>query len=182
MAIENHSAALALLLAFVVAACSTTGAGRSPPALASDPSPLARAYAFDNATDFDPATVARLDRAVHARLLTAGQVAPAGTPAVGRIEVRLTHLYLRSDTARFLAGILAGRDRIASTVTVSAADGAPLGRFEVETRNLSAFGSTQGLIERHAEEIVVRLANCLQCLHRPPGSRSDALGDPVRHP
>ena len=57
-------------------------------------------------------------------------------------------------------GILAGRDRIASTVTVSAADGTPLGRYEVETRNLSAFGSTQGLIERHAEEVVARLADC----------------------
>lgn len=171
-----------LLLGVMVAACSTTGAGRLPPAPAGDLAPLARAYAFVNATDFDAATVARLDRAVHVRLLTAGQVAPAGTDAVGRIEVRLTHLYLRSDTARFLAGILAGRDRIASTVTVSAADGTPLGRYEVETRNLSAFGSTQGLIERHAEEVVARLADCLKCLHRPPGSRSDALGDPVRHP
>lgn len=147
-----------LLLGVMLAACSTTGAGRLPPAPAGDLAPLARAYAFVNATDFDAATVARLDRAVHARLLTAGQVAPAGTDAVGRIEVRLTHLYLRSDTARFLAGILAGRDRIASTVTVSAADGTPLGRYEVETRNLSAFGSTQGLIERHAEDIVARLA------------------------
>ena len=147
-----------LLLGVMLAACSTTGAGRPPPAPAGDLAPLERAYAFVNATDFDAATVARLDRAVHARLLTAGQVAPAGTDAVGRIEVRLTHLYLRSDTARFLAGILAGRDRIASSVTVSAADGATLERFEVETRNLSAFGSTQGLIERHAEDIVTRLA------------------------
>ena len=117
----------------------------------------AMAYTFENRAGADEAAIARLDRLVHAGLLRAGRVATAGTAPEGRIEVSLTHYYMRADAARLLAGILAGRDRIASTVTIFGAGGARLASFEVETTNLSSFGSTEDLLQQHADDIVARL-------------------------
>lgn len=148
---------VALLLVVALAACSTTSTVHKPvpPAVAQG---QAYAYAFANsAGDEDPEGVARLDRLIHAGLLKAGLVATSGESRAGRVEVELTHYYVRSNAARFWAGILAGRDRIASRVTVRDERGAEIGSFDVETTNVSAWGGTQGLMEEHADEIVSRL-------------------------
>lgn len=144
------------LLVLALAACASTGVMHQPlPAEAARMQ--AMAYAFENRAGVDEAAIARLDRLVHAGLLRAGRVAAAGTAPGGRIQVTLTHYYMRADAARLIAGILAGRDRIASTVTLFGADGAQLASFEVETTNLSSFGSTQDLLQQHADDIVARL-------------------------
>lgn|SRR5690606_660625 len=148
-------ALIALMLALV--ACSTVSTVHQPLPYAAAQG-QGYAYAFANsAGDDDPEGVARLDRLIHAGLLKAGLVAASGESPVGRVEVELTHYHVRSNAARFWAGILAGRDKIASRVTVHDAAGAEIGSFDVETTNVSAWGSTQGLMEEHADEIASRL-------------------------
>lgn len=144
----------AALLALALGACATTSTVHQALVPAAGGT---YAYAFENnGGDDDLAGVARLARTIRDRLRDAGLLAADDTPG-GRVEVELTHYYVRSDATRVLAGILAGRDRIASRVTVLGADGAPVGGFEVETTNLSAFGSKDGLMAAHADEIVARL-------------------------
>jgi hypothetical protein len=147
-----------VLLSLALAACSTTSTVRQalPPASSQAPA-HAYAYAFENHGGDDQEGIARLDRLIQGRLLQAGLVAGIGEPSSGRVEVDLTHYYLRSNAARFWAGIMAGRDKIASEVEVFDDAGERVGSFEVETTNLSAWGSTEGLMEKHADEIVARL-------------------------
>ena len=144
----------AALLFLALAACSTTSTVHQPvPPQATH----AYAYAFENNGGDDLEGIAKLDRMIHARLLVAGLVAATGEPSAGRVQVELTHYYVRSNAARFLAGILAGRDKIVSQVTVLDEAGKLVGSFDTETTNLSAGGSTEGLMEQHADEIVARL-------------------------
>jgi hypothetical protein len=50
---------------------------------------------------------------------------------------------------------MAGADNILSQVTVrDAASGSVLGEFVVESKNPSAWGTSRGLIEEHADKIV----------------------------
>lgn len=146
---------LMALLSLALAACSTTSTIDQP---LPPQAPVAHvySYAFENHNGEDIEGIAKLDRAIHAQLLRAGMVAQTGEAADGRMRVELTHYYVRSNAARFWAGILAGRDKIASRVTLRDAAGTELGSFEVETTNLSAWGSTEGLMDRHAEEIAAR--------------------------
>ena len=62
---------------------------------------------------------------------------------------------MRSEGARFFEGIFAGRDNIQSTVSIrDVANGRTLMQFTVESHNSLAVGTSQGLMEDHANEIV----------------------------
>jgi hypothetical protein len=146
------------LLALALAACSTTSTVHQPlPPTASQVTVNAYAYAFENHGGDDLEGIDKLDRLIQGRLLQAGIVAGMGEPSSGRVQVDLTHYYVRSNGARFWAGIMAGRDKIVSEVEVFDDAGKQVGSFEVETTNLSAWGTTEGLMEKHADEIVARL-------------------------
>jgi hypothetical protein len=142
----------AFVLCLSLAACSTTSAVLQAPA-AAIAGPYG--YVFDNEGGDDLAAIAELDRAIQRTLKDAGLFVP-GTGG-RRIEVALTHFYLRSDGARFWAGAMAGRDKIISRVRVVEADGAQVASFEVTSTNATAAGSSGGLINRHAEEILAQL-------------------------
>ncbi|MDH5833492.1 DUF4410 domain-containing protein [Luteimonas kalidii] len=129
--------------------------GAMAPGHAQDAPPKAYAYAFSNEGGDDEAGIARLDSFIQQRMRDAGLFADGA--GEGRVEVTVTHYYARSDGARAWAGIMAGRDKVASTVRVLDADGAVRETFEVESSNATAFGSTAGLHEKHADEIVARL-------------------------
>ena len=143
--------AFALLLS--LAACTTTSTVRQPHA------PVAgQAYsvAFVSNAGEDLAGIAGLVSVIRGRLRDAGMLATDAGPGP-RVEVVLKHYYVRADMVRAVAGMLAGRDRIASQVTVLDGNGTRVGRFDVETTNLSAWGSREALMDRHADEIVSRL-------------------------
>ena len=144
-----------VLLACTLAACATTSTVHQPLALAADPD---RTYlvSFGTHAGGDTAGMAKLERVILRRLHEAGLLVNGATTGP-RIEVAVTHYYLRSDVARHVAGILAGRDRIASRVLVFDGSGAQVGSFDVETTNHSAWGTGDGLMQRHADEIVARL-------------------------
>lgn len=147
-----------VLLTLALAACSTTSTVLQPlPTTSSQVPAHAYAYAFENHGGDDQEGIDRLDRLIQGRLLQAGLVAGIGQPSSGRVQIDLTHYYVRSNGARFWAGIMAGRDKIVSEVAVFDDAGKQVGSFEVETTNLSAWGTTEGLMEKHADEIVARL-------------------------
>lgn len=74
------------------------------------------------------------------------------------VEVTVTNYYMRHGAARAMAGIMAGSDNIQSTVKIKEpATGKVLSEFKVESKNPSAWGSSKGLIEEHADKIVETL-------------------------
>ncbi|MBN8728477.1 MAG: hypothetical protein J0H15_12350 [Xanthomonadales bacterium] len=136
----------------VTTACSTTSTMRQAPRLQPQQT---FAYAFSNQGGDDDEGIARLDGIIQAHLREAGLIhAGEGNP---RIEVVVKHYYVRSNGARFSVGIMAGRDKIVSNVRVLGADGAQIGDFDVETFNSTAFGTTEGLMKKHASELVSKL-------------------------
>jgi hypothetical protein len=145
----------ATLLLTLLAACSTTSTVHQPLPQTGG-SARVYAYTFENNGGDDLEGIAKLNRIIQGRLRDAGLLA-AGAAPDGRVAVELTHFYVRSNGARFWAGIMAGRDKITSNVKVFDQDGKESGSFEVETTNVSAWGSTEGLMEKHADEIVARL-------------------------
>lgn len=136
----------------VLSACSTTSTIHQAPQLPSDQT---YAYSFSNQGGDNHAGIARLDSMIQSRLRAAGLV-HAGNDNP-KIEVVVKHYYVRSDGARFMAGIMAGRDKIVSNIRVVGSDGSQIGNFDVETFNSTAWGTSDGLMEKHAEEVVSRL-------------------------
>lgn len=114
----------------------------------------AYAYSFTNKGGDDHAGIATLDSVIQKKLRESGLL--AGGAADRKIDVVVTHYYVRSNGARFWAGIMAGRDKIISNVRILDADGSQMGNFEVETTNTTAWGTTDGLMQKHADEIVAR--------------------------
>ncbi len=90
--------------------------------------------------------------------LTANSLLAGNNTAKRTVEVTITNYYMRHGAARALAGIMAGVDNIKSTVKVKdAATGQVLSEFNVESKNPTAWGTSKGLIEQHADKIVAIL-------------------------
>jgi hypothetical protein len=71
------------------------------------------------------------------------------------IDVTVTNYRLRHGATRALVGIMAGADNIQSTVQVKdSSTGKVLSEFKVESKNPSAWGTSKGMIEEHADKIV----------------------------
>ncbi len=144
---------VALLLCLALAACSTTSTVLQPHAPAAG---QAYSLSFTNEGGDNIEGIAKLETIIQDKLREAGQLAGQGA-APAKLDVVLKHYYLRSNATRFWAGIMAGRDKIISHVRILRADGTQDGSFEVETTNISAWGTSDGLMEKHADEIVARL-------------------------
>ena len=141
-----------LLLVFLLSACSTTSRVHQAHAGFHGQS---FDYHFTNRGGDNAEGVAELNRVVQNQLQAEGLINNAS--ANGRIDITLTHYYVRHGAARALVGIMAGRDKIISHVRVLDAAGAQLASFEVESTNTTAWGTTGGLHQKHAEEIAARL-------------------------
>lgn len=136
----------------VTTACSTTSNVHQAPRLQAGQD---YGYTFSNQGGDNQEGIARLDRLIQSHLREAGLIR-AGD-ANPKIQVVLKHYYVRSNGARFWGGIMAGRDKIVSNVQVLGSDGAQVGNFDVETFNATAWGTADGLMQKHAEEIVAKL-------------------------
>lgn len=145
-------AAIACATLLFLSACSTTSAVHQSHARVAG---QAYEYSFANQGGDDQEGIAKLDAVIQSHLRNANLLASGS--ADGKIEVVLKHFYVRSNGARFWGGIMAGRDKIISQVRILDASGAQVGSFEVETMNATAWGTTDGLMQKHAEEIVTRL-------------------------
>jgi hypothetical protein len=85
------------------------------------------------------------------------QLADRTDPAGRKVEIAITNYYMRHGAARALVGIMAGADNMLSVVTVRDAAGAVVGEFAVESKNPSAWGTSRGMIEEHADKIAAYL-------------------------
>ncbi|MBB1115885.1 DUF4410 domain-containing protein [Stenotrophomonas sp. W1S232] len=150
MAVINRIALL--LVVILLSACSTTSRVHQAHAGFQGKS---FEYQFTNRGGDNAEGIAELSRVVHNQLRTSGLVDNGA--ASGKVDVTLTHYYMRHGAARALVGIMAGRDKIISHVRVMDANGAQLASFEVESTNSTAWGTTGGLHQKHAEEIALRL-------------------------
>jgi hypothetical protein len=81
------------------------------------------------------------------------------TDATARnLEVAVTNYSMRHGAARAMLGIMAGSDNMQSTVKIKdQATGSVLSEFTVESTNSTAWGTSRGMIEDHADKIVETL-------------------------
>jgi hypothetical protein len=83
----------------------------------------------------------------------ASVLAPAGDRGAVNARITVSSYYVRPAAARVLVGIMAGVDKVNSTVTLIAPDGSVLGSKRVESKNATAFGTSTGMLQKHADEI-----------------------------
>ncbi|MEL4892600.1 hypothetical protein PQU63_09260 [Xanthomonas protegens] len=114
-------------------------------------------YQLTGNDDTDADSLAMFRRQLDTQLDAAHLHGAQGQANARKMTIVIDHYYMRSNGARFWAGIMAGRDKIKSRVTVADANGKTAAQFDVESTNSTAWGTSEGLIERHAQEIVARL-------------------------
>jgi hypothetical protein len=141
----------ALLCTLLLAACGTSSQVTRPYAAASGET---FAYAIDNPGGMTAEDLTTLRQALDRLLAASGALAADGAGASRKVNIRIHEYRMRHGASRALVGIMAGKDTIRSTVEVRDAGGRLLGSSEVDSGNATAWGTTGGLIEGHAEEIV----------------------------
>lgn len=151
---KTSLAALLLGAALLLSACSTTSTVRQHYAASPQDTYW---YALHGNEDTDAEALGMLRRQLDEKLGQARLSGTKGSPDTRQIDITITHYYMRSNGARFWAGIMAGRDKVKSTVEVKDAQGATVAAFDVESTNTSAWGTSEGLIGKHAQEIAERL-------------------------
>ena len=97
---------------------------------------------------------ARLDK----QLLAAGKFAPSGTKNASQVNIIVTEYQMRHGAARALLGVFAGKDNMVSTVEIRDSNTNEIkNSFTVESFNITAVGSSRGLIEDQADQIITIL-------------------------
>jgi len=91
---------------------------------------------------------------IDSMLAARGQRAAGTELNAKKLNIEITNYYMRHGATRFFAGIMAGRDSIRSTVKITDAAGTVVGQTDVDSKNATAWGTSSGLIEGHAAEIV----------------------------
>jgi len=92
------------------------------------------------------------------QLSNSGLLAGPSDSSVLVLDVEVTNYSMRHGAARAMLGILAGSDNIQSTVRIKdRSNGAVLSQFTVESSNSTAWGTSRGTIEDHADKIVETL-------------------------
>jgi hypothetical protein len=95
---------------------------------------------------------------LRAQLVGKGLLADPNDASGKTLEVTVNNYSMRHGAARAMVGIMAGSDNIQSTVKVKDGTGKALSEFTVESKNSTAWGTSRGLIEEHADEIVATLS------------------------
>lgn len=112
---------------------------------------------FHPSADASAQGMALLRNDLNMELRTRGVLADEMTPDTRVLDVDVTYYRMRPGAARALVGIMAGRDKIESSVTVKGFGGKVLSQYVVTSTNATAWGTSHGLIEKHAKEIVDNL-------------------------
>lgn len=102
--------------------------------------------------------IAILRERLTTQLSSSGLLAPASDLRARTLEVIVTNYYMRHGATRALLGIMAGADNIQSTIKLKdKATDKVLWEFKVESKNPTAMGTSRGMIQNHADEIVSSL-------------------------
>lgn len=93
---------------------------------------------------------ARLDD----QLSGSGNLANNADGSATQVAIAITSYRMRHGATRALVGIFAGTDNMVSTVTIKdPKTSAVKAQFEVGSRNSTAWGTSRGMIEDHADQI-----------------------------
>lgn len=90
-----------------------------------------------------------------------GRLAKEGEDAL-KIDIKVVEFRMRSGVARMMFGMLAGKDGIASEVSVRDSSQKVLGSSTVSTFNVMAVGGEEDIARMHAEEIAKTLLERLK--------------------
>lgn len=141
---------LATALPFFLAACIGTSSKVARPNASAVGSKLW--YTVENPGGMTPEGLTVLRSRLDERFIAVRTA--EGAPDAVHVKVTVTSYYMRPGAARALVGIIAGKDRVLSTVQViDPVTGHELGRIHVESGNATAVGSAGGLLRGHADEI-----------------------------
>tara|TARA_Y100000768_G_C23850815_1_gene620878 strand:+ start:258 stop:749 length:492 start_codon:yes stop_codon:yes gene_type:complete len=70
------------------------------------------------------------------------------------LEITFEEYFIRDASSRFMGGVMAGVDNITTSVIIkNKENGQVLGRFNAISKNATAWGSKNSLIEQHADKI-----------------------------
>lgn len=139
------------VMALALAGCGTSSQVRSAYTHAPDDR---FAYEVVNTDGMSEEGLSILTARIESLLRESGRLAVDAASGSRQVEIEITNYYMRHGATRALVGIMAGADSIESTVTIRGTDGAVLGQIDIDSTNASAWGTSRGLIEGHAEEIV----------------------------
>lgn len=151
---RTSTIALAMAGALALAGCATGSTVHQSYKAAS---PETYAVSMTAASTAGEADIPSLRAQVDEKLAAAGLAGRKGDGSARDVSVTITHWYVRHGAARALVGVMAGRDKIVSKVEVKGANGQRVAAFDVESTNATAWGTTGGLLGKHAQEIVDRL-------------------------
>lgn len=140
-----------VVMAFALSACGTSSQVRNSYARAPGDK---FTYEVVNTDGMSDEGLAILKKEIDSMLAARGQRAAGTEPDARKLNIEITNYYMRNGATRFFVGIMAGRDSIRSTVRITDAAGTLLGQTDVDSTNTSAWGTSSGLIEGHAKEIV----------------------------
>jgi len=89
------------------------------------------------------------------QLEAAGLLAKSAAGPTREVDIVINNYFMRHGAARAMGGILHGIDNIFTTVVVKdARTMTVLSKFEVESKNPTAWATSRGLIQGHADKIV----------------------------
>lgn len=144
-----------ITLALVITGCSTTANIRSDYKLVAGEKLELKVSAPPSATQ---EALQIFNARLTSQLSSSGLLAGPSDSSVRVLDVVVTNYTMRHGASRAMLGILAGSDKIQSTVQIKdRSNGAVLSEFTVESSNSTAWGTSRGTIEDHADKIVEML-------------------------
>jgi len=140
-----------ILLSLVLAGCGTSGQIRTAyPNVSTD----RFTYEVANTDGMSDEALSILKARLDSQLAAQDRRANGAELDAKKIHIEISNYSMRHGAARALMGIMAGKDSIKSGVKIIDAGGTVLGQMDVDSGNATAWGTSRGLIEGHADEIV----------------------------
>lgn len=95
---------------------------------------------------------------LESQLAASGKSAQPGAKGVSQVSITVTTYEMRHGAARVLLGVLAGKDTMVSVIDVrDPVTNEVKNSYEVESFNISGLGTSKGMIEDQADQIISTL-------------------------
>ncbi len=151
----NMKRILVTIILMLLAGCATTAQIQSEYRLAQGEKLKLQVTAPPSATE---EALQIFNERLATQLSSNGLLAGPSDASARNLEVSVTNYTMRHGAARAMLGIMAGSDNMQSTVKIKdQATGSVLSEFTVESTNSTAWGTSKGMIEDHADKIVETL-------------------------
>ena len=96
---------------------------------------------------------------INQKLNERGRLANSPVEAKEKVEIKITEYRMRHGATRAMLGIFAGTDSMKSTVIIKdKKSNKKISEFQVQSGNATAWGTSRGMIQDHADQIVTYLA------------------------